>query len=581
MADDFVVDQTIEKEILDGFLAESLESFEALDALFIQLENNPENIDVIHPIFRAMHSLKGNAPFFGLLKVKMVAHNIESVLVGLREKKFSAHKALINKILEGIDLIRGMLHRVQHGEKEVDSEAVVQVYCDSLNQASTLTPETAPSRSNDPTAIVTKSEAPSSPSTPQADVAKTMRIPEEKVDTFLSFVGELIVVGEMLRHFSTKLYDSNINPSYLRDFGQIINLFGTLSTDLEKAIMSIRKVPVKTLLQRVPRIARDVANTKQKEIKVTTFGESTEIDKSLLELFEAPLMHMVRNAADHGIESPQERKHNGKSSEGAIVVGIVEDKADITLTVEDDGAGLNFEKLRNKAESIGFIKPGQPMGKKEIIELLFLPGVSTAQQVTDISGRGVGMDVVKKSIESAGGKIDIESTPGEGSKFTVTVPKTISTQIIQGYVVSCGYGFFVFPLEAISESWCVAKDEIGHVLDKGGYVSRHDELLPCFSLADILGINAGDSTNTDEVLLVNLNTGFKKIALIVNAVVGVRQLVIKELDDKMLNTTGLFGGAALLGDGSIALVIDPKKISDCLTEDCLRNRETTAAMHLN
>ena len=551
-------DTGLDKEILDGFIIESLESLASLDALFIQLEKNPEDIDVIHPIFRAMHSLKGNAPFFGLMKIKQLAHTLESVLVDLREKKFKAHKVLINQILKGIDFIRVILVRVQDGKPEVDAEDSVQLYLSELSTATQLKVDLVPTIPTEE--IPTPSLKLTGPSVTAHEPQKTMRVTEEKIDTFLSFVGELIILREMLRHFQVKIQNVSTDHSLVKDLQQMNDLFSVLSTNLEQAIMSIRKVNVKPLLQRVPRIVRDIAVAKKKEIEVTIHGEETEVDKSLVEMLESPLMHMVRNASDHGIELPAERLKAGKNQVGNVAVSIIEEKSEIVLTVEDDGAGLNFERLQQKAESMGLIKKGQALGKKELIELLFLPGVSTAQEVSDISGRGVGMDVVKRAIEDAGGKIDVESVSGSGSIFTIRIPKSISTQIIQGYIVTIDSSAFVFPLESVHESWSVHKSEVGMILDKNGYISRHNEIMPFYSLASLLDMESATPESSDELLIVTLSNQGKKLAFAVDTIVGVRQLVLKELDSFMINTSGFFLGGAFLGDGGIAFVLDTQKI---------------------
>ncbi len=552
MSDQNQDDIFVDKELLEGFIIESLESLESLDSLFIELEKNPSQIEIINPIFRAMHSLKGNAPFFGLMKVKALSHNIENLLVGLREKKFSAHHALINHILSGVDLLRSMLNNIRIGEAELKSAQMIDEYTKRSQELAELTPDLVPTAPVIQQAELRTHEP--------IEVSKTMRVSEERIDTFLSFVGEIIVVNEMLRHLGTKIEGLGYDKALYKDFSQINELFKGLSSGLEKAIMSIRRVSVKALLQRVPRIVRDVADLRHKKIEVQLIGEDLEVDKSLMELLDAPLMHMVRNAADHGIETPDQRERLGKPTCGSITVSIEEEKGLIHLSVIDDGAGLNYEKLREKAVSLGMIRKDQELGEKDLVDLLFLPGVSTAQEVSEISGRGVGLDVVKKSIESAGGKISVTSTQGQGSKFSISIPTTITTQIIQGFIVQVCEGYFVFPVESVIESWHVPKSELGAILDKNGYITRHGEVLPYFSLGELINDPSLTREMGESILMVTLAHRNRRIAMRVDSVIGVRQLVQKELHSRFVNSAGYFLGGAFLGDGSIAFIVDMDRV---------------------
>lgn len=247
-----------------------------------------------------------------------------------------------------------------------------------------------------------------------------MRVSEAHIDIFLAYVGELLVLGDMFTYLQARLASSHQSGGVAADFRRANGSFATLSNNLQNSIMSIRKVPLRVLLQKVPRLVRDVVAKNGKDIHVEICGDDVEIDKSLLEVLDVPLTHMVRNAADHGIETPDEREAKGKPRQGTMRVAAEECSTDIILTITDDGKGIDAEALRAKAESLGIIARGAPMTSDDVIALLFRSRVSTAKTVTDVSGRGVGMDVVKSNVEGAGGRITVTSTPGAGSTFSGT-----------------------------------------------------------------------------------------------------------------------------------------------------------------
>jgi two-component system chemotaxis sensor kinase CheA len=567
-------DISIDPEVLNGFIEESLESLAALDSLFLQIERNPQDVSPVHNIFRAIHSLKGNAPFFGFMKMKALAHDLESLLAFIRDGSMRATPAIITHLLTCVDEFKAMLTRLHNGGAEVlnptHHEALLLTTRKFLDRTaeSSLVPETPPVA---PVALAqTNTEASAAaPKSSNEPMHKSIRIAEERIDTFLAFVGELIIVGEMLRHLSQRVQNPSSDQRFSRDLFAINEMFSQLSSGLEKAIMSIRKVSLKPLLQKVPRLVRDIAQAKGKQIVVEIVGEDTEIDKSLLDLLDAPLTHMVRNAADHGIETPEQRKIKNKEAQGKITINCREEEKFIVLEVKDDGAGLNYEGLTKKALSLGLINEGQKLGEEEVVNLLFMAGVSTAAEVSDISGRGVGMDVVKRSIESAGGSIKVESHANEGSTFTVKLTKSVTTQIIQGYVVEVGGNSFVLPLERVVEAWRLEPNDVVNVLEQIPCIQRHGGTLPLLDLGAYLGfIDSKPQSKTvpyvrgkeyADKLAVTLVLPNNNVALVVDGVLGIRQLVLKTIEGLELESKILLGGA-LLGNGSIALVLDTDRL---------------------
>lgn len=558
----------VDREVLGGFIEESLEALASVDSALAVIETTSEKSATINSIFRPVHSLKGSAPFFGLMATKNLAHELESLLALVRDGKCAITSTLVNHLLLGIDELKRILSRVQSGKTEIENQ---EYYAALLENTKALC--TNQLTSSLPAALSEVSSMPSAPSAGAADggssggqgAVKTMRVTEERIDTFLAFVGELIIAGEMLRHVMGRLSDNKIERTLVREMRNVNEVFTRLSSDLERAIMSVRRVPIKTILQKVPRLVRDIATKQGKDIRVEIIGEALEIDKSLVEMLDAPIIHMVRNSADHGVEPTKLRDELGKPKQGTVTIRCEEEETQIVITVEDDGRGLNLEALQKKAVSLGMCAPGSALSEEQLISLLFLPGVSTAAEVSDISGRGVGMDVVKQSIEAAGGSISVETSNGHGTKFTLRLRKQVGTQIISGLVVVAEDNFFVIPMEFIDESWSINSGAIQSAINKGFFVSRHESILPFFSLASIMDDCLECQTEFGR-MATTIHYKNRQIAVAIDDIVGVKQLVLKDIEGIENKNENIRGGA-LLGDGSVALVVDVPTIFEKLDGD--------------
>jgi two-component system chemotaxis sensor kinase CheA len=389
-----------------------------------------------------------------------------------------------------------------------------------------------------------------------AGTSKTMRIPEESLDAFLENVGELMGIEEMFRHLYRQLLQKGVTSRFSTDLKQMIDQFGQFSSRLRKGIMDVRKVEAQSLLGKANRIVRDIASGKGKKIAVECSGEKLRIDKSYIELLDAPLVHMVRNAADHGIESPEEREIKGKSPEGIIRIDLQERGNDICLTIADDGRGIDYELISQKAaETIGT----NDSVSSEVLEgLIFKSGISTATEVTDISGRGVGLDVVKQTIEQAGGRVDVTNRPGAGCTFTVSLPRSVSTKIMDGYLVrAMGGGVYALPLNLVMEVFAAQASDVTSVAGMGRVVKRRGLIFPVFDLGVLLKEkscrNGPDSSFNAGELLVLVSMMKKKYAISVQEVIGVQKIVVKPINGICVDQ--IFEGAAMMGDGSTALII--------------------------
>jgi two-component system chemotaxis sensor kinase CheA len=330
-----------------------------------------------------------------------------------------------------------------------------------------------------------------------------------------------------------------------------------LSTELQGSIMAVRRVPVRAQLQKAPRLARDIAQATGKEIEVVVQGEATELDKGRLELIDGPLTHLVRNCADHGIEAPDRRTAAGKPARGTITVAASAAEGWFQLDISDDGRGLDLEAIRRKGEAMGLVRPGAALDQQTIVNLIFASGLSTAQRVSDVSGRGVGMDVVHRQIHDAGGTVEVTTTPGQGTRFRLRLPVATTTHIVNAFLVRSGASIFALPLDLVRESFADDGDGAGH-----GLVIRHGRTLAVVPLSGLLGqADQAVGTATGRRTLVTIDGGSDALAVAVDETLGVRRLVVRPLHgitDGDLD--GRFQGAALLGDGRLALIVDPKHL---------------------
>jgi two-component system, chemotaxis family, sensor kinase CheA len=597
----------MDKEVFSGFIEESMEGLDAAESAIIALEADPQDTDLMAAIFRAAHSLKGNSAFFGLMHVKTLAHRMEDLLDAVRQKRVSDSRQVIDALLPGLDLLRQMLESVRDNGPELIDPAVFEETLKGLDQAlqgkkaadpslvsvrrsiqnarehlpddlkslldEALRLTKAEKEENQSKASRTRSATPgnsrqASVETPSEGAAvkkksrseKTLRIAENSLDAFLDHVGELIGIEEMLRYCLRQAGKTDGTGTY-RELKQVVEQFSKISADLRCGIMETRKVQAKALLDKAPRLVRDIGANAGKQIRLQISGGDMRIDKNYAELLDAPLVHMVRNAADHGIETSKEREQAGKSVEGTIQIELAEQENDIRLTISDDGRGLNRDALTRKAVNMGLVEPGRPLSENDIVSLLFQSGVSTAAEITDISGRGVGMDVVKQAIDAAGGRIKVNSNKGLGSTFTILLPKNVSTKITDGYLVRArDHSTYVLPLKFVLEAFVTGRNEITTVKGQGRVVKRRESLHPVVDLGtavqgdDHANAGAAHGPSAEKATLVLLDIGGKTIAFAVSEIIGVQKVVVKPIVG-LGHQDNMIEGAAMMGDGAVALIL--------------------------
>ena len=386
--------------------------------------------------------------------------------------------------------------------------------------------------------------------------SKTMRISEEKVDGFMSYVGELIVTAETFNYLQKMIEQDKVNPNTVRAFKNANQAFRELSDELQESLMEIRRVPIKGILQKVNMMARELSHQLGKKVKVQLEGQEVQLDKSIAESLEAPLVHVVRNSLDHGLESVEDRERLGKDPEGLLRVSASADKEYFYLVVEDDGKGINPDVMRNVAVQKGVLSETQvaALTDKEAIGLIFGAGFSTAKAITDVSGRGVGMDVVRTNINALNGSINVDSTVGSGTTITLKIPLSVTLQVIKALHVRVGQANFIISLDEILESLRPMPEELSTVEGRGLVLNRRGQITPLIKLYEIFNLEPQYSDPVDG-LVVMVETSAGRYALLVDAVMGQQQVVVKELGAQFKRLSFL-SGSALLGDGGLGLVLD-------------------------
>jgi len=374
----------------------------------------------------------------------------------------------------------------------------------------------------------------------------SIRVNLEKVDQLINLVGELVITQAMIDQHAGGL-DATVHESLLNSFATLARN----SRDLQEAIMSIRMMPMDFVFSRFPRMSRELAAKLGKQVKLVTQGGATELDKGLIERITDPLTHLVRNAIDHGLETPSIRRAAGKSETGVLLLSAAHEGGNIIIEVSDDGAGLNRERIVAKARENGLAMPDE-MSDEEVWQVIFAPGFSTCAEVTDVSGRGVGMDVVKRNISAMGGSVDIRSTRGQGSTFKISLPLTLA--ILEGMSVKTGEEIYILPLASVIESLKPAAESTRGITGKGRVIRVREEYLPLIPMHEVFGIEARYTDPQDGIVVV-LEAEGKKAALLVDSLVGQQQVVVKNIESNYRRISGI-SGATILGDGNVSLILD-------------------------
>ena len=583
-------------ELMRLFCSESQDLLQDIEQGVLVLEERPDDKETLATVFRAFHTFKGNASVMKLAVIQRLAHELESLLDAARRGAHRLDHRAIDAILAGADIfkrfidemagqiegngvgrqislpvaavideVRALLSgqpqasapqaaRIATPAPVVSAAVAPQPVVVSAPAVITLPPPAAeispapmpaiimPADSEQPAAARPAAAAASA----GAGAAGLIRVDTAKLDGLIDLVGELVIAQSMVTQNSD--LQAVASEQLARSLGQLRGI----STELQRTALSLRMVPVRGTFQKMSRLVRDLSGQVGKEIRLVLEGEETEVDRTLVEELGDPLVHMIRNAADHGIESPTDRVAAGKDSSGTITLRAFHKGGMVFLQIQDDGRGLSVSRIRGKAVERGLISAQESLTDREVLDLIFAPGFSLASTVTDLSGRGVGMDVVRRNIERLRGTIEIDSVEGRGTTFTIGLPLTLA--IIEGLLVQVADQRFVVPTLSVRESFRPLPSMLSVVQGRGEMVTVRGTLTPLLRLANHLHIPSAVADPTQGIVMV-LEAGQDCRCVLVDALVGKQEVVIKSLGETFQNQQE-FAGAAILGDGRVGLILD-------------------------
>jgi two-component system chemotaxis sensor kinase CheA len=627
------------KDILDSFIVETREIMENLDLDLVELENTPQDDDLLNKIFRAFHTIKGTSGFLGLEKLQLVTHKCEDILNKLRKGEAVLNSDIMDAILSAFDKIKSLVDCVYENKNEdVDTEKeladlvkvlevmenpdAAEVKTETAKPAKEVTKETKPEKSTKKTTKrkaatrksrkTTKKEEPDLPepeevqeieeitepepveelveektevppieeikienvgvmaksankdtssstadrvvnSALQKSKESNIRVDIERLDELLNIASELVLGRNRLAQVNSEVALEHEGTKLSRDMADVTKQIDLMTDELQLIVMKTRMVKIGKVFNRFPRVVRDLARDTQKEIRLIVKGEETELDKTLIEEINDPLVHLIRNSCDHGVESPEARKEAGKDPTGTIILSAEHEGNNIIITIEDDGKGIDHEMLKEKAVAKGLMseEKAKELSKQDAFNIIFMPGFSTAQKVTNVSGRGVGMDVVKTNVTKLRGIINIESEVGKGTKIIIKLPLTLA--IIPGMIVKVSDEIVVIPLSSVIEVVRVHKDHINSV-NQREVITLRDNVVPLLSIDDLLYKTELQNGSIWQYVVV-VGIAEKRYGIKVDDLIGQKEIVIKSLGNYLGNIHGI-AGSTILGDGTVVMILD-------------------------
>ncbi|NHA83656.1 chemotaxis histidine kinase/response regulator CheAY2 [Helicobacter pylori] len=648
------------QEIMEDFLIEAFEMNEQLDQDLVELEHNPEDLDLLNRIFRVAHTIKGSSSFLNLNILTHLTHNMEDVLNRARKGEIKITPDIMDVVLRSIDLMKTLLVTIRdtgsdtnNGKENEIEEAVKQLQAitsqnlegaketsgaketpqkeakeeakgeNKENKAKAPTAENPasdnpladepdldyanmsteeveaeierllnkrqeadkerraqkkqeakPKQEVAPTKETPKTETPKAPKTetkakakadteenkaPSIGVEQTVRVDVRRLDHLMNLIGELVLGKNRLIRIYSDVEERYDGEKFLEELNQVVSSISAVTTDLQLAVMKTRMQPVGKVFNKFPRMVRDLSRELGKSIELIIEGEETELDKSIVEEIGDPLIHIIRNSCDHGIEPLEERRRLNKPETGKVQLSAYNEGNHIVIKISDDGKGLDPVMLKEKAVEKGVIseRDAEGMSDREAFNLIFKPGFSTAKVVSNVSGRGVGMDVVKTNIEKLNGIIEIDSEVGVGTTQKLKIPLTLA--IIQALLVGVQEEYYAIPLSSVLETVRISQDEI-YTVDGKSVLRLRDEVLSLVRLSDIFKVDAILESNSD-VYVVIIGLADQKIGVIVDYLIGQEEVVIKSLGYYLKNTRGI-AGATVRGDGKITLIVDVGAMMD-------------------
>ena len=625
------------KEIMEDFLIEAFELIEQIDHDLVELEANPEDLELLNRIFRVAHTVKGSSSFLNFDVLTELTHHMEDVLNKARKGELKITPDIMDVVLESVDMMKGLLESIRDNGSDAAAGIDIKNICVRLTQISEgeapsaaaeapAAPAPEPVKEPEPVApaeeaapevsdaelsklsdseveaeierllkvrkaedqarraskgIAPKSPEEIAPATSAAPAPapkpapsrerdadkkvpaassnsavaqeQTIRVEVKRLDHLRNLIGELVLGKNRLLKIYDDVEERYEGEKFLEELNQVVSSLSLVTTDIQLAVMKTRMLPIAKVFNKFPRMIRDLSRDLSKQIDLEISGEETELDKSIVEEIGDPLVHIIRNSCDHGIEDPETRKAMGKPEKGLVQLKAYNEGNHIVVEIVDDGKGLDADMLKAKSIEKGIIteREADAMSEKEAFGLIFKPGFSTAAKVTNVSGRGVGMDVVKTNIEKLNGIIDIESEVGKGTVMKLKIPLTLA--IIQSLLVGTQEEFYAIPLASVLETVRVPIDDI-YTIDGKNVLRLRDEVLSLVRLSDVFGVNKVFDGG-DQTYVVIIGVAEAKLGIIVDTLVGQEEIVIKSMGDYLQNIPGI-AGATIRGDGRVTLIID-------------------------
>jgi two-component system chemotaxis sensor kinase CheA len=608
------------QEIINDFVTEAEESLDRIDPLFVELETNGEDKEILNDIFRCMHTLKGAAGFLGFQPVVDVAHTSENILKRLREGEVVLTKRIVDAVLASVDTLRALIGHVKHGEGLDENIGPILAELDAalaeaggsapapgaapeaapaapapeaaspapvpqaVPEAATAAPAPAAAPSPAPQAAPEAAPVATAPAAPSAapraaapekpekkeaerkdaqkkDEVSNLRVDIGRIDKVMDLTGEVVLARNRLLNLIATISAQYADDPAVANVMETVSFLDLVTSDLQLSVMKMRMQALQKVFGKFPRIVRDLAAGIGKEVDLKITGEETEVDRSVIEHIGDPLVHIIRNAIDHGLESPEARRAKGKPERGTVSISASQRGNQIVIEISDDGKGIDVDRVKRKAVDRGLVTADEAerMTEDAAINLIFQPGFSTMDVATELSGRGVGMDVVKTSISKLSGFVEIKTRKDEGSTFRINIPLTLA--IIQALMVRTAGVQYAVPLSLIEEIVRVSPDEVALAGGRRVFVLR-EKVLPFFELSELLG--KGSPPEGAVRYSVVVAVGDSRFCLAVDKLLGEEEVVIKPLDGIETDSSYTLG-STITGDGKVVLIMDLASISRSLT----------------
>lgn len=569
-----------DRELLDEFLMEATELIERLDDDLVTLEQSPGDTELLNRIFRSIHTVKGAASFLEFELLVRVTHQTEDVLNRLRREELALTQVVMDVILEAVDLVKILINDIKGEEiKDRPIDGTIARLAEVLEPGSGVAGNTLPASSDAPGTLQQPAQQDAAANAPPraADDAApaesaavrtggeelgdktTVRVDVKRVDDLMNQVGELVLERNRMIQLTSDYQNETNMAVFGEELAKLTKRINFVTSELQMQVLKMRLIPVGNVFKKFPRIVRNMARELGKHVELRMYGEETELDRSVVDEIGDPLVHLVRNALDHGLEAPDERRAAGKPPGATIVLAAHHEGNRIIISIRDDGRGIDCDRVAAKALEKGLVTPDQlaGMSRREIFDLIFLPGFSTKEQASDLSGRGVGMDVVRTNILKLNGIIDIMSEQGKGTEFILKLPLTLA--IIQSLLVEVAGETYAIPLSAVLETLRV-KEEDFHTIGGRKVLQLRETVLPLLGLAETF--NSGrHERRRDFCYVVVVGIAEKRMGLVVTRLLGQQEVAIKPLGNYLANVPGI-AGSTIMGDGRVALIVDPAKLID-------------------